>query len=53
MILPTAKPRTITLSDRSYRGANPEYRDVNILKPELGPHYVKSAKGVPFRRLNK
>lgn len=32
----------------TYRGANPQY--VNIGKPET-PHFVKSAKGVPWRKV--
>ena len=50
-MLPEAKVETHKMSDRTYKGANPVF--FNTAEQGKPPHFIKVAKGVPFRRVTK
>ena len=45
----SAKVKTHVVAGTTYRGANPEY--YNIADVGMPAHYVKVAKGVPWRKV--
>ena len=52
IMIPEAKVQTFVMSDREYRGANPEFLPIkNVFGMITG--WRKVRKGVPFRRRAK